>query len=213
LRWFDRAFSARKQIEKEEEETMKTLQDRLPRLGVRAADRAFWHPVWTVRDFWDPTGEIGQWGMNGAPIREILRGFPHSLRLEQCFLGNLLLNEGINELWSLVCGTGGVKFDSTNAYIGAGDSDTAASASQTGLQAASNKLYKAMDGGYPTYGTSQKATWRSTFSTSEANWAWKEITVANGDADDHDNLNRKVQDMGTKSASYARTATLDITLS
>ena len=189
------------------------LQDRLPHAHVRVVDRGLWRPTWRIRDFHDPTGEISQWGRNGASIQEILHGFPGSLHLDQCFLQNLLLNEGINELWTLVCGTGATKFDSANAYIGAGDSDTAASAAQTGLQAASNKLYKAMDGGYPTYGTSQKATWRSTFSTSEANWAWKEITVANGDADDHDNLNRKVQDMGTKSASYARTATLDITLS
>ena len=192
---------------------MKTLQDRIPRGRVRVVDRGLWRPVWRIRDFRDPTGEISEWGRNGASIREILRGFPGSLHLDQCFLQNLLLNEGINELWTLVCGTGATKFDSANAYIGAGDSDTAASAAQTGLQAASNKLYKAMDGGYPTYGSSQKATWRSTFGTSEANWAWEEITVANGNSDSADNLNRKVQSMGTKTSAYARTATLDITLS
>jgi hypothetical protein len=126
---------------------------------------------------------------------------------------NLLLNEGINELWTLACGTGGTKFDNTNAYIGVGDSNTAADASQTGLQAATNKLYKAMDGGYPTYGTSQKATWRSTFGSDDANFTWNEITVANGGSDSAKNLNRKVQSMGTKASGTTWVATLEITLS
>jgi len=127
--------------------------------------------------------------------------------------GNLLLNEGINELWSLVCGVGGVKFDATNAYIGVGDSSTAAAASQTALQAATNKLYKGMDSTYPTYGTDQKAVWRSTFGTSDANFAWEEITVANGNSDSADNLNRKCQAMGTKASGTTWIVTLEITLS
>ena len=126
---------------------------------------------------------------------------------------NLLLNEGINELWTLVCSASGTKFDNTNAYIGVGDSNTAADAAQTGLQAATNKLYKAMDGGYPTYGSSQKATWKSTFGSADANWTWNEITVANGNSDAAKNLNRKVQSMGTKASGTTWVATLEITLS
>jgi hypothetical protein len=129
------------------------------------------------------------------------------------FEHNLLLNEGINELWPLVCGTGATKFDNTNAYMGVGDSATAADAAQTGLQATTNKLYKAMDTSYPTYGTSQKATWRSTFGSADANWAWNEITVANGNSDASKNLNRKVQSMGTKASGTTWVATLEITLS
>lgn len=127
--------------------------------------------------------------------------------------GNLLLNEGINELWKLACGTGGTQFSNANAYIGVGDSNTAAAASQTGLQAATNKLYKAMDATFPTYGTSQKATWRATFGTTEANFAWEEITVANGNSDAAMNLNRKVQSMGTKASGTTWVATLEITIS
>jgi len=119
------------------------------------------------------------------------------------FEHNLLLNEGINELWPLVCGTGATKFDNTNAYIGVGDSATAADATQTGLQAATNKLYKAMDTSYPTYGSSQKATWRSTYGSADANFVWNEITVANGGSDASKNLNRKVQAMGTKASGKA----------
>ena len=111
--------------------------------------------------------------------------------------GNLLLNEGINELWTILCSAGGTKFDNTNAYIGVGDGTDAAAAGQTGLLGA-NKTYKAMDGGYPTYGTDQKATWRATFGAAEGNHAWEEWTVANGGSDAAKNLNRKVEALGTK---------------
>ena len=129
------------------------------------------------------------------------------------FDGNLLLNEGINELWSLVCGTGGVKFDNTNAYLGVGDSSTAEAATQTGLQAATNKLYVAMMATYPTYGTSQKATWKASFDTGDANFEWNEFTVANGNSDSADNLNRKVSAQGTKTSGQTWELTLEITLS
>lgn len=126
---------------------------------------------------------------------------------------NLLLNEGINELWSLVAGTGGVKFDNANAYLGVGDSATAAAASQTGLQAATNKLYKAMMTSFPTYGTSQQAAWKSSFGSTEANYAWNEMSVANGNSDASDNLNRVVSAQGTKTAGQTWELTLTITLS
>lgn len=127
--------------------------------------------------------------------------------------GNLLLNEGINALWTLACGGAETAFNNANSYIGVGDSSTAADATQTGLQATTNKLYKAMDTGYPTYGTAQKATWRSTFGSADANFAWNEVTVANGNSDAAKNLNRKVQSMGTKASGTTWVATLEITLS
>lgn len=130
------------------------------------------------------------------------------------FRGNVLLNEGINELWTIVCSAAsGTKFDNSNAYLGVGDSATAEAASQTGLQAATNKLYKAMDGGYPTFGTSQLATWRSTFGSSEANFAWEEFTVANGNSDAAVNLNRKTSSQGTKISGQVWELSLQITLS
>lgn len=126
---------------------------------------------------------------------------------------NCLLNEGIDELWTHLCSAGGTKFDNGNAYIGVGDSSTTEDPTHTGLQAATNKLYKAMDGGYPTYGTAQKAIWRSTFGSADANFAWNEITVANGGSDASKNLNRKVQTMGTKASGTTWVAELTITLS
>lgn len=128
------------------------------------------------------------------------------------FKKNLLLNEGINELWTIVCSGSGTKFDNTNAYLGVGDSATAAQATDTGLLGAS-KTYKAVDGGYPTYGTSQKAVWMSTFGTGDGNHDWNEFTVANGNSDASKNLNRKVSAQGTKASGQTWELTLEITLS
>jgi len=128
------------------------------------------------------------------------------------FDGNLLLNEGINAIWTLVCGGSETAFSNANARIGVGDSNVAEAATQTDLQAATNKLYKVMDAGYPTFGTNQKVTFRSTFGATEANWAWNEITVDNGSVA-LKNLNRKVQVMGTKANPATWVVTLEITLS
>lgn len=135
--------------------------------------------------------------------------------LEKVFAGeNCLLNEGINELFTILCSaSSGTKFDNSNAYIGVGDNNTAAAASQTGLQAATNKLYKGMEASYPTYGTNQKSTWRSVFGSSDANYAWKEFTVANGNSDSSKNLNRLVSDQGTKASGQVWQVDVEITLS
>lgn len=126
---------------------------------------------------------------------------------------NILLNEGINELFTLLCSSGGTKFDNTNAYLGVGDSSTAATAGQTGLQASSNKLYKGMESGYPNYGTNQKATWQSKFGGSDANFGWNEFTVANGNSDSDKNLDRLVSNQGSKTSGQVWTLSLEITIS
>jgi hypothetical protein len=126
--------------------------------------------------------------------------------------GNILLNEGINLIWTLACGGSGTPWSSANAYIGVGDGTTAEAATQTGLQG-TNKAYKVMDSGYPTYGSAQQARWQSTFTGTEANFTWNEITVANGSSDAAINLNRRVQNLGTKASGTTWIAQLTITLS
>ncbi len=133
------------------------------------------------------------------------------LPAESVVASNLALNEGITALQNLLIGAAETSFGNANAYLGVGDSATAAAAGQTGLQAASNKLYKGMEASYPQV-SAQKTTWRAVFATGEANFAWQEFTVANGNSDAADNLNRKVEDQGTK-ASGAWTLDLDITFS
>jgi hypothetical protein len=126
--------------------------------------------------------------------------------------GNCLLNTGINEMWDLITGEvsgSGHIFDNAAAQIGVGDSSTAADPSQTDLQAATNKTYKGMEDGYPT-STSQKATFKSSFGDSEANYAWNEWVVKQ--ATSAKCLNRKVESLGTKS-SGTWTLEVSITLS
>jgi hypothetical protein len=175
-------------------------------------DHGLWTPQWSIHKFREHRGRVYKAAhVEGLPVSYLLDNFELMGTLH--FLGNCLLNEGINEVWALVAGTGGVKFDNTNARIGVGDSATAAAPTQTGLQAATNKLYKAMDASYPTYGSSQKVTHRATFASAEANFVWNEITVCNTSLDTGKNLNRKVQAMGTKVSGTSWVATQDITLS
>ena len=125
--------------------------------------------------------------------------------------GNLLLNEGINAIWTLVCGGSETAFNNANARLGVGDSTAAAAATQTDLQAATNKLYKGMVAGYPVFGSNQKVTFQAQFTSTEANFTWNEWSVDNG-ATAAKNLNRKVESLGTKSGG-TWTLTVDITLS
>jgi hypothetical protein len=102
--------------------------------------------------------------------------------------------------------------DNSNARLGVGDSNTAEAASQTGLQAATNKTFKAMDSGYPQR-SGQTAEWRATFGSSDANYAWEEYTVVNAADDAGVNLNRKVSSKGTKASGETWTLSLQITFS
>lgn len=126
--------------------------------------------------------------------------------------GNVLLNEGITALLNLLIGDAEDAFDNTNAYIGVGDDNTAAAASQTGLQAAANKAYVGMEASYPSI-SSQTVTWRAVFDTGTGNYAWNEFTVANGNSDSADNLNRVVSAQGTKAAGQTWTVDCAITFS
>jgi hypothetical protein len=120
--------------------------------------------------------------------------------------GNCLLNTGIDEMWDLIAGDSANHFNNASAQIGVGDSSTAASPTQTDLQAASNKTYKGMESGYPTT-TSQKATFKSSFGDSDANYAWNEWVVKQSTSGKC--LNRRVDSLGTKSGG---TWTLEVTI-
>lgn len=122
--------------------------------------------------------------------------------------GNLLLHEGITALLNLLIGAAETAFSNANAYIGVGNSNTAEAATQTGLQGAS-KTYKGMEAGYPSI-SGQGVTFRAVFGGTDANYSWQEFTVASGNSDAADNLNRKVSDQGTKAS--GQTWTLDLTI-
>jgi len=126
---------------------------------------------------------------------------------------NCFLVEGMNYMWRLILGESGLTpFNAANAHIGVGDGTTAESETQTGLQG-SNKYYKGMASGYP-QGPSQagdkKAVFRAVFGADEANFAWNEVTVANGNSDAAVNMLRIVASKGTKSSGEEWTAEVEV---
>jgi hypothetical protein len=125
--------------------------------------------------------------------------------------GNILVTAGITLMLNLLIGAGGTVYSNANAYLGAGDSSTAAAIGQTDLQAATNKLRKAMDSTYPSVATNV-LTARSTFATTDANYAWEEVALFNAAAAGT-MLNRKVGSLGTKTSAATWVLTLTITIS
>ena len=101
-------------------------------------------------------------------------------------------------------------FTNALAYLGVGDSNTIFNAAQTDLQAASNKLRKAMDATFPTRATNE-ITFQSTFGTSEANFTWNEWGAFNAAAAGT-MLNRKVESLGTKTAAQSWQLNVTITV-
>jgi hypothetical protein len=158
--------------------------------GLGIAEHAKWQPKWTIEKY--------DKNMKLYEIEEIK--------------GNLLLNEGITSLLTLLIGGSETPFNNANAYIGVGDGTTAASATQTGLLGA-NKSYAPMDSTYPQV-SNNIVTFRSTFGPEEGNHAWREFTVANGLSDSAKNLNRKVESaLRTKANPDTWVIQLQITIS
>jgi len=178
-------------------------------------DRAMWKARYTLKKFMgDFTAEQIDNGEAGEAY-EVIEG-------EE----NLLMYGGISCLWQCLIGngtgTGGAAltfFNNGNSAIGVGDSSTAEAATQTDLQAATNKLRKAMDATYPqhTDATTSGAatiTFRSTFASADANFAWAEWGIFNSPtAATGRMLNRKVQALGTKASGSSWQLTVTLTLS
>lgn len=174
-------------------------------LGVQDAPQ--WRCEYLVEKYWKADDQEHR-----AGDREIVQG-----------VGNLLMNVGADVIWerlitrnpSTAAGALLSAF-STLSRIGVSTSNTAAAASQTGLQG-STKWYSSMAASYPahTTGTSTAArtcSFRSVFTTSQANIAWNEWAIFNGTATGR-MLNRKVQSLGTKTSAAQWTFTASLTLS
>lgn len=129
--------------------------------------------------------------------------------------GNLLVTVGALLMWQALAGAAPTYFNAANAHLGVGDSSTAAAIGQTNLQAATNKLRKPMDAGWPDVGTADgldadnKIQFKASFATGDANWAWNEWGVFNH-VTAGSMLSRKVESLGTKASG---TWTLTVTLS
>lgn len=135
-----------------------------------------WKTTWTVEKFDD----------EGNFLERVV--FEH----------NLAVTAGLQLLADLLIGAGGTAFNNANARIGVGDSTTAATVAQTDLQASTNKLRKAMDATFPSR-SGTTLSFKSSFGTGEANFAWNEFAVFNAAAAGT-MLNRKVESLGVKSS-------------
>lgn len=128
--------------------------------------------------------------------------------------GNLLMYGGASAQWETLIGNAFTNFGNTNANIGVGDSNTAEAATQTDLQAASNKFRQATSSVTHTDGTAvgnASAVWVATFATGNANFAWQEWAIFNANTSGR-MLNRKVVSLGTKTSAQSWVATATLTL-
>ena len=104
-----------------------------------------------------------------------------------------------------------VFFDNTHSYIGVGDSSTAFIATQTDLQASTNKIRKGMVTSYPTT-TSNILVFKSSFGATEGNFTWNEWAVFNA-LSSGVMLNRKVENLCTKNGgTFNLTVTLTVSI-
>lgn len=137
-------------------------------------------------------------------------------RDRQVFHGNLLTIGGASALWERLIGTGVTDFSSSNAYLGVGDSTTAAADTQTDLQAATNKTRKTATASHTdSTGTagSKTITFVATFGTSDANHRWREWGTFNASTSGR-MLNRKVEDLdGGSAKTSAQSWQLTVTIS
>jgi hypothetical protein len=120
-----------------------------------------------------------------------------------------LTNAGRDLIAQMLIGEAVTTFANANAQIGAGNGNTAFAASQTDLVGAS-KFRKAMDATYPQRATNV-LTFRSTFATGDANYAWEEWAVFNAAASGT-MLQRKVESLGTKTSAQSWQITVDLTV-
>lgn len=123
---------------------------------------------------------------------------------------NIILDSGANEMLKLISGTGGTPFDATNGYIMVGTDTTSENASQVGVLATgSNRASARIDSGYPSV-SGRQVTYRASFGDNEANFAWNEASIMNGNGTNAVSMNRKVSPLGTKTTG---TWTIQITVS
>lgn len=154
---------------------------------------AYYHGEWTAEEI--------DAGLAGAPY-EVIEA------------DNLLVNAGIQNMLDLAIGAGGTAWTNANAYIGIGDSTTAAAAGQTDLQASTNRVKADMDATFPSR-SGQTLSFRCTFGTSEGNFPIQEAAVFNGGPAFATGtmFNRVVQNLGSKTNLSTLQVTLTITIS
>lgn len=168
----------------------------------------------TIFKFKDPNDEIANAIRAGMKPEDAIKKFGAERFIgKEVHEGNVALDDGIAELIKLLTATGSpTAYSNAAAYIGVGESATAAAHTQTGLLG-STKTYKAMDTSYPTTVLTYpcSATWQSTFGSADANIAWNEYIVCHSVTGAAPVLNRIVTSKGTKASGETWTLQIQIT--
>lgn len=151
----------------------------------------------------DPGGEARKMLLNGVDPQAVVRRYRGLIVEEIHREGNTLLQEGVNFILRAIAGLNPSPFfDGQNSYIGLGDSDDPPDKSQTGLLGA-NIFYKKVSEGYPKI-DGDTMTFCAWLDYGEANFYWREWTIANGGGNQAVNLNRAVEDLGEKTSDIMR---------
>lgn len=151
-------------------------------------------------------------------VHWVLEKYESDLMVELRDLGpNLVTTGGIQNLLDAAFGlSGGVLLNSTNARIAVGDKTTAATSSDTKLDAEANpgnSLRKALSSGYPNR-SGQTVSLRASFSNSEAVFTWNEYGIAwSGTISDNSLMTRQVDtSLGTKPSNQTWVLTATVAL-
>jgi hypothetical protein len=123
-----------------------------------------------------------------------------------------ITNAGATLAAAALIGGSYTPLNNANAAIGVGDSTAAFSASQTDLQAATNKYRKGMDAGFPAI-ASNVITFQITVPTTDANFSWQEIGVFNNATLGSGTMfNRFLSAIGTKTNTQTWQLTVTVTV-
>jgi hypothetical protein len=196
-------------------------------LGVAVAVPLDEHPGWFCE--WD----IAKWDEEATAWLTALLGREptaadfEAARIDPFEVGhverNLLTTAGLNRITSLIIGAGGQAATNTASRIGVGNGAGTAAVGDTDLSASAgsaNRWFQTMDATYPQQ-SNGVMTFRSTFGSSDGNFAWNEFgidvgtpTVSSGNTVAALLLNHKTSiAQGTKASGQTWTATATITLS
>jgi hypothetical protein len=176
---------------------------------------------YTIYKFKDETGQVEALLKKGVTQETIAEQFPQWLIEIARFKGpvwhpgNLCLNTGIAGFEKLIAGLSSppTAWNNANAYLGVGDSSTAAAATQTDLQASTNYVYVGMQSSYPSL-SGQTLSWQASFGSASANYAWNEFVISNASSKGSGVcLNRLVSAQGTKTSGQTWVLTISITWS
>ena len=153
--------------------------------------------IFSFQDRYQEIAEPFEWKFTRADLEQLC--------------ARLKCNEGINEIWKVICGSDGAQYNNaaTNLIVGTGSGAATATDTETTFTAG---VKKTMMSGFPTYGTNQKVTFKSSYGPGDANQDWNEFGALNN-AIDGKLLNRKVSSQGSKADGQTWELILEISLS